>query len=258
MIRSIRSAFLITRKSALIFLAVCSGSFSCTASAADTVFESQPTRTHLLELFTSEGCSSCPPAEAWLSKLKESPGLWKDFVPVAFHVDYWDHLGWRDPFANKAWTARQYAYSALWQSSSVYTPGSVLDGREWHNNGVPSAGRETSGILKVTLTNSENITINFRPVQENESSFDVHAARLGFGLSTKVKAGENSERNLSHDFVVLALVDQHLESYSAKLQLGAATATPGPDARVAIAVWITKTGQAEPIQALGGWLPGSN
>ena len=71
------------------------------AQAGDKTFESGPQRTHLLELFTSEGCSSCPPAEAWLSKLKADPRLWKDFVPLAFHVDYWDHLGWRDPFAAK-------------------------------------------------------------------------------------------------------------------------------------------------------------
>jgi hypothetical protein len=103
------------------------------AQAADCVFESGPQRTHLLELFTSEGCSSCPPAEAWLSKLKAEPRLWKDFVPIAFHVDYWDRLGWRDPFAAKEWTARQYQYSAVWKSDSVYTPGFVLDAGE--NNG---------------------------------------------------------------------------------------------------------------------------
>jgi len=60
-----------------------------------------------------------PPAEAWLSKLKDEPRLWQDFVPLAFHVDYWDRLGWRDPFASKAWSARQYEYSARWESSSV-------------------------------------------------------------------------------------------------------------------------------------------
>src|SRR5437867_11599071 len=71
------------------------------AQATDCVFESGPDRTHLLELFTSEGCSSCPSAEAWLSKLKAEPRLWKDFVPIAFHVDYWDRLGWRDPLPRK-------------------------------------------------------------------------------------------------------------------------------------------------------------
>src|SRR4029077_9083235 len=64
-------------------------------------FESGDTQSSLIELFTSEGCSSCPPAEKWLSALKSSSDLWKKAVPVAFHVDYWDHLGWRDRFANQ-------------------------------------------------------------------------------------------------------------------------------------------------------------
>src|SRR6059036_3501 len=98
-----------------------------TASAAETTFEVGPQRAQLLELYTSEGCSSCPPAEAWLSKLKDAPGLWRDFVPIAFHVDYWDSLGWKDPFAIKAYSERQRDYAASWRSRSVYTPGFVLD-----------------------------------------------------------------------------------------------------------------------------------
>src|SRR5712691_12958707 len=100
------------------------------AQNTSLTFQSAREQTALIELYTSEGCSSCPSAETWLSRLKESPGLWKDFVPLAFHVDYWDYLGWRDPFAAKEWTARQYEYSANWKSESVYTPGFVVDGRE--------------------------------------------------------------------------------------------------------------------------------
>src|SRR5881394_2772067 len=77
-------------------------------------FQSSGEQVALLELYTSEGCSSCPPAETWLSRLKESPKLWKDFVPVAFHVDYWDYLGWKDPFAAKVYTERQHEYASLW------------------------------------------------------------------------------------------------------------------------------------------------
>ncbi len=106
-------------------------------------------KTHLIELFTSQGCSSCPPAEAWLSKLKNEPRLWKDFVPLAFHVDYWDRLGWRDPFASKEWTARQYQYSENWKSESVYTPGFVLDGREWMDRSIPAAATEKPGVVEI-------------------------------------------------------------------------------------------------------------
>src|SRR3981081_4368209 len=77
------------------------------AHAGDVAFESKPARTTLIQLYTSEGCSSCLPAEEWMSGLKNQPRLWQDIVPVAFHVDYWDHLGWRDPFASKIWTERQ-------------------------------------------------------------------------------------------------------------------------------------------------------
>src|SRR5205809_201633 len=72
-------------------------STALTSRVAGQTFESGPARVHVIELFTSQGCSSCPPAEAWLSKLKNEPRLWKDFMPIAFHVDYWDRLGWRDP-----------------------------------------------------------------------------------------------------------------------------------------------------------------
>src|SRR5690242_10629700 len=92
------------------------------SSAAETKFESGPQQTALIELFTSEGCSSCPPAEAWMSSLKDNPGLWKNFVPLAFHVDYWDRLGWRDRFASRQWTERELHYASLWKSESVYTP----------------------------------------------------------------------------------------------------------------------------------------
>ena len=64
-------------------------------------FESGPTQVNLLELYTSEGCSSCPPAEAWLSEFSESEDLWRAVVPVSFHVDYWDNLGWKDIFSSR-------------------------------------------------------------------------------------------------------------------------------------------------------------
>src|SRR5437899_10682781 len=90
----------------------------CAASAQTTgvTFQSSEKQTALLELFTSEGCSSCPPAEAWLSRLQDSTGLWRDVVPVAFHVDYWDYLGWRDRWAAKDFSERQRAYAASWRS----------------------------------------------------------------------------------------------------------------------------------------------
>jgi hypothetical protein len=217
------------------------------AQATDRVFESGLQRTHLLELFTSEGCSSCPPAEAWLSKLKAEPRLWKDFVPIAFHVDYWDRLGWRDPFAAKEWTARQYRYSASWKNDGVYTPGFVLDGREWRERSVPVSSSDKPGVLKLSVANSK-ILAEFNPTTGGMKDVDLHVATLGFDLNTKVTAGENSGRNLHQDFVVLWLANEKMADGKAEIHL-TANSRAG-----AVAAWITAPNQLEPIQAVGGWL----
>jgi len=217
------------------------------AHAADRVFESGPQRTHLIELFTSQGCSSCPPAEAWLSKLKSEPGLWKDFIPLAFHVDYWDRLGWRDPFASKEWTARQYQYSAAWRSEGVYTPGFVLDGRESQQRSIPSSSSDKPGVLKITLTN-DKVSAEFNPADGSKKDVDVHVATLGFDLNTKPTAGENNGHNLRQDFVVLSVVNERMSAGNAEIHLAT-------DSRAgAVAAWITPPNQLEPIQAVGGWL----
>lgn len=214
------------------------------ARAEDRVFESGPQKTHLIELFTSQGCSSCPPAEAWLSRLKNEPRLWKDFVPVAFHVDYWDRLGWRDPFASKQWTARQYQYSQAWKSESVYTPGFVLDGREWMDRRIPTASNEKSGALKFTIRDGKAVA----EFDGTMKDVDLHTATLGFDLTTKISAGENNGRSLGQDFVVLSLTNQ-------KMPAGKAEFTFNPDLRArAIAAWITAPNQLVPVQAVGGWI----
>ena len=239
----------------ILVLLLITSSWITTQLRAETLsIESGPRKTHLLELFTSEGCSSCPPAEAWMSRLKENPGLWHDFVPIAFHVDYWDRLGWRDPFASKAWTARQYEYSEHWNSGSVYTPGFVLDGREMQNRSVPSAAAETTGTLKISVIDGEKVAASFQPANGETKPLELHVARLGFGLNVHVKAGENSGRKLLHDFVVLSL--EHVQMVGGKAEVKVPQAPIGQDAnsRSALVAWVTEPGQTEPIQAAGGWL----
>ena len=224
-------------------------------SAGELKVASKVTRTHLLELYTSEGCSSCPPAEAWLSKLKDDPRLWSEFVPLAFHVDYWDRLGWRDPFASKQWTARQHEYSARWKSSSVYTPAFVLNGREWRKREIPTASAERPGVLLMTVNESGAITAKFDPERRDNTAapLALHVARLGSDLNINVKAGENRGRKLQHDFVVLSLE-------TTKMTAGVKTEMRLPPlhshaagARTAIVAWVTEAGALEPIQAVGGW-----
>lgn len=221
--------------------------FAFTARAGDKVFESGPQRVHLIELFTSQGCSSCPPAEAWLSKLKNEPRLWKDFVPIAFHVDYWDRLGWRDPFSSKEWTARQYQYSANWRSESVYTPGFVLDGHEWLGRSLPPPASEKPGVLKLSFKD-QKVAAKFVAGDARIKDVDLYLATVGFNLKTKISTGENSGRNLDQDFVVLSLMNQKMSGDKAEIALT-------PDSRAgAIAAWITAPNQIEPIQVVGGWL----
>lgn len=238
-------------RSALLLVSVLG---AAAAQGGDIVLESKPVRTHLLELFTSEGCSSCRPAEAWLSNLKNEPRLWQDFVPVAFHVDYWDHLGWRDPFASKIWTERQADYSARWKGESVYTPAFVLDGVAWRSSAIPTGATETPGVLKITI-NGERVTAAFKPATKPERRYEIHLARLGFALGVDVTAGENNGRKLVHDFVVLGLTNETMKSGMKELQLPAESSKQPANSRSAIAAWVTQAGQIEPIQAVGGWLP---
>ncbi|MBA2436518.1 MAG: DUF1223 domain-containing protein [Verrucomicrobiota bacterium] len=227
--------------------------------AAETRFQSGPTRTSLIELYTSEGCSSCPPAEAWLSRLKDNPGLWKNFVPLAFHVDYWDRLGWRDRFSSKQWTERQRQYAAQWRSESVYTPAVVMNGREergWLGMKFGAPNDRQSGDLNVSTSDGKTFAIEFRPVDGLPSAYEAHLALLGSGISTSVRAGENSGRNLVHDFVVLDLQTVGLKSGAGSNRASLTTsATTEAGARKAIAIWVTPRGQLFPLQATGGWLP---
>jgi len=226
------------------------------AGAGETVLESKPARAHLIELYTSEGCSSCPPAEEWMSGLKNQPRLWQDIVPVAFHVDYWDHLGWRDPFASKIWTERQADYSVRWKKESVYTPAFVLDGKEWQYGNLPDVAADTPGVLKLTV-NGERVAAVFKPSADSAGRYDLHIARLGFSLTAEVTAGENNGKKLSHDFdfVVLGLTNETMKSGSKELRVPLPSTKSATDPRTAIAAWITGPGQIEPIQAVGGWLP---
>src|SRR2546423_4550075 len=188
------------------------------AQAGQIIFESKPARTHLIELYTSEGCSSCLPAEEWMSGLKNQPRLWQDIVPVAFHVDYWDHLGWRDPFASKIWTERQADYSVRWKKESVYTPAFVLDGKEWQYGKLPDVAADTPGVLKVTV-NGERVTAVFKASADSAGRYDLHIARLGFSLRAEVTAGENNGKKLRHDFVVLGLTNETMKSRSKELRV---------------------------------------
>ena len=220
------------------------------SARAETIFHAGPARVSLLELYTSEGCSSCPPAESWLSRLNSDSRLWKDIVPVAFHVDYWDNLGWKDRFSKREYTSRQQSYSASWGTSSVYTPGFVLDGQEWKGwfagDPLPDpAGR--AGTLDITVANG-TAKISFSG-NSDEKAVEVHVVPLAMNVSSEVRAGENRGRKLAHSFVALDLITIRLTgrdgTFSGELPLNV------PEA-AALAVWVTPAGSLTPLQAAGG------
>ena len=175
--------------------------------AGEQQFESPNGQAALVELYTSQGCSSCPPAEASLSRLKDDPGLWRSIVPIAWHVDYWNYLGWRDRFSPSRYTERQRAYAAKWGSDSVYTPAFAVNGQEWHlgigRSALAAVGSRAAGMLAAKTDNGQRFTITYQPASDDESQWEVHVALLGCGILSKIGAGENSGRDLRHDFVVL-------------------------------------------------------
>ena len=237
----------------LVFGVTFLSSVSQMAAADSVTFESGPKKVQLLELFTSEGCSSCPPAEASLSRLVSDSRLWRDFIPVAFHVDYWDRLGWKDPLASAEWTKRQQTYAANWGAESVYTPAFVLNGHEWRNATISAVNDEAPGVLEAAVHGDNTVIITFEPAKS--AAFEVYLARLGFGINVNVRAGENNGRSLRHDFVVLSLVREKMGSGRQELHFAPAPASSWQPQRTALAAWITKEGNITPLQATGGWLP---
>ncbi len=170
-----------------------------------------PSSITLLELFTSEGCSSCPPADALLLELeKRKAGAdERDLLVLAYHVDYWNSLGWRDRWSDAAFSERQRAYAARLGSNRVYTPQLVVNGRvEFVGSDRGRVEREiekSSGVapLPITFTASEG-TIDVR-FGTNLAAGDLYLALAERGLSSKVERGENAGKLLRHPSVVRML-----------------------------------------------------
>lgn len=213
-------------------------------------FQSSTTKTQLLELYSSQGCSSCPPAERWISKQVQNPDLWKTIIPVVFHVDYWDYLGWQDPFSNKLYSARQRTYHYQGGISSVYTPGMVLDGHEWRgwyrNNSLP-VSIDKPGRLKASL-NESILKIHF----EHAIPLNVNIALLGFNIRTDIKNGENSGKSFTENFIVLDKINDFSKDGNWIIDISSMNIKSGQ--RYALAIWINKLDNLQPIQATGDWI----
>lgn len=177
---------------------------------------------------------------------------------MAFHVNYWDHLGWADRFAKKVFTERQRRYAAAWKGESVYTPGFAADGKEWRGwfTGAPLPQRNSKvGSLRVTLTNDFKVNGSFLAAVPTQGPLIFEAAFLGSNLESDVKRGENSGRKLRHDFVVLQFDTGKMAAtnnqWTGSLSLPANSTAEKPDA---LAAWVMAPDTLEVVQATGGWI----
>lgn len=228
------------------------------ASARELVASSGAAHVQLVELFSSESCSSCPPADEYASSLKSRTGLWTRFVPVVFHVDYWNHLSWKDGYSSDEMTRRQQRLAATWASPAVYTPAFVVDGQEWRgwrSKPTPEVSSGETFKLSIYKTDDAHVEIVAEGLPPS-ANYEIHFAELGMGLVTKVGAGENSGRVLTHDFLVLKWdhVELKAKAKSARFAIGAKPGTGARPARRAIVAWLQRSGNPRPVQATGGYL----
>ncbi len=211
----------------------------------------------LVELYSSQGCSSCPPAQQWVNSFMNTETLWEDVIPMVFHVDYWDYLGWRDPFASSKYSQRQRQHYHLGNINSVYTPGFVVDGREWTGwfAGQPITEKkhrvdQSTSVLKATAS-KRGISVQYFDEQDDVLHADIiNIAVLGFGAQTPVKRGENANRVLVEDFIVLGF-----ESFDYKA--GKTFSWPKLLAHTevnAVVVWMSDKNQLTPKHAVAGFL----
>ncbi len=239
-----------------LFVVLLAQTLYAAADGSPPALRSGPEKVALLELYTSQGCSSCPPADRWLSGLGRNPGLWKQFVPVAFHVDYWNYIGWRDPFSRHGFGLRQRRYATEGGVGVVYTPAVLLNGREWRNwtrGAVPGIADETAGILTVKRA-AGFLSVAYAPAVQPGTELFANVALLGFGMVSNVTAGENRGRTLVNDFAVLELKHVILLRDHGSFRARLREFEPNEAAaNAALAVWINNSGSQKPLQAVGGW-----
>ena len=173
------------------------------AASAACVATSGGERPHLVELYTSEGCSSCPPAERWLSGLRGKPG----WAGLEYHVDYWDTKDWHDPWADARFAKRQKQLVRQDRRGIVYTPQVAVDGHLWKDfpkAAPPQPVEADAPALKLSAARTAatlKVSIETAPGDGDERVF---VALAEDGLSNAVDGGENRGKTLRHDHVVRA------------------------------------------------------
>jgi hypothetical protein len=225
-LRAGRVAVLVAALALLGFVALKRSSFADTAmadlqsdstsSSAAPVTPDESATPVLVELFTSEGCSSCPPADALLSRLgRTQPVPGADIIALEEHVDYWDRLGWKDPFSSEAATARQNDYSSTFGGQGIYTPQMIVDGQKEFVgssdsdalNAIRSASKQPKPMVQLAWGAGDILKINVSALTgaAHGDDFQVFLVVAESSLHTDVKRGENAGRALEHNGVVRQL-----------------------------------------------------
>ena len=243
-------------RAALVGIAFSFSGIAAPANAVSTCSaRSAATATPVVELYTSEGCNSCPPADRWLSGLKADAPV----VALAFHVDYWDRLGWKDRFANPAYTQRQSQQQRSSGARFSYTPQVILDGvdrQDWSRAAptIASSSRPPS-LVDVRLTRDDKrVTATITPAPGAPARLAAYWAVTEQGHVTAVKAGENEGVTLNHDFVVreyrpVAPWATHADAPITTLQFELASPADPAHARQVNLV-IVNADSGRPVQAL--------
>ncbi len=176
-------------------------------------------RVALLELYTSEGCSSCPPADRFMSRLKNSDISDQQLIPLSFHVTYWDYIGWRDRFADARYDDRQRKQAMLNASRTVYTPQFMINGKDYRHyrsldNDVQRISAEAAAyqlrLTAIAQTDAVSVELNIRRLLENNDKAVAYMALYENNLTSEVTDGENEGERLRHDYVVRELKGPYL------------------------------------------------
>jgi hypothetical protein len=208
--------------------------------------ESASTLTPVVELYTSEGCSSCPPADRWLSGLKGQAASGHAVVQ-AFHVGYWDYIGWVDRFATPAYTARQRQVAAWNGMSGIYTPQLVRNGKDWTDYSRTPANEPARARIELQKNADDAFEALVTPA-EGVTAWSAYWTVTENGHSSKVKAGENAGEFLQHDFVVRQYVPAGEYRGASKVILRTIPGQAEHPRQVNLIVFDPKSGK--PLQAL--------
>jgi hypothetical protein len=253
---------------ALAFILMMAPKASWASTSACAAESSATVKAKVIELYTSQGCSSCPPADRWLRGIAAQPAS-HAVVPLSMHVKYWDYIGWKDPYAREEFTARQRWLAQLNRNRTVYTPGVFLDGTEWAQWSssasqeaklLGAAGATPQATIKMQVSLAPNPT-------EQEASVKVTAqaaspstsprralfvALTESGIGNRVSAGENRGEHLLHDHVVRTWSGPHLLDASGAVQHGLTLPkdVSNPNGRFALAALVQDLDSGHMLQAM--------